>query len=51
MLVARRGPPRFDTESVPYRIVERGIGVTLEERDDFGRVVECLGAHRELSDG
>jgi hypothetical protein len=38
----------LEREGVPYRIVERGIGVTNEERGDFRRVVEYLGAHPEL---
>jgi hypothetical protein len=38
----------LDREGVPYRIVERGIGVTREEAEDFHRIEEYLGAHPEL---
>lgn len=39
----------LDREGVRYRIVERGIGVTNEEHEDFGRVVGYLRAHPELA--
>jgi len=41
----------LDRERIPYIIVERGIGVAPEARDDFARIVEYLGAHPELRNG
>jgi hypothetical protein len=38
----------LDGNDVPYRIVERSIGVTRQEAEDFHRVVEYLAAHPEL---
>ncbi|SRR6266851_638731 len=38
----------LDRERVPHRIVERGIGVTAEEREDFRRISEYLKNHPEL---
>jgi hypothetical protein len=35
---------------IPFRIVERGIGVTPEEKEDWERIVEYLKAHPELKE-
>jgi len=40
-----------DREDIRFRIVERGIGVTHGEHEDFRRIVEYLGAHPELRKG
>ena len=41
----------LDREGIRYEIVERGIGVTQAEHDDFRRIVEYLEAHPELRNG
>jgi len=41
----------LEREGIQFRIVERGIGVSEAEREDFGRIVDYLTAHSELRNG
>jgi hypothetical protein len=39
----------LDRQGIPYKIIERGIGVTAAAREDFRRIVDYLTAHPQLT--
>jgi hypothetical protein len=41
----------LDAEGIKYSIVERGIGVTPEEDEDWSRIEKYLEAHPQLRNG